>query len=132
MTVYTVALFVHILGALSLFVGIGLQWATLVRLRQAQTMTQVRDRSALVGVQERFPEIGLVLLLLAGGYMATTGWSWTTPWILVALGAFVVLGVVGGGLIDRRLLAIRRATTGAGADDSIPVALQARIADPVL
>jgi hypothetical protein len=132
MSVYTLVLFAHILGVLGLFIGVGLEWATLLRLRQAQTMNQVRERIGLIGVQERLPQIGLLLILLAGIYMTATRWGWTTPWILVSLAVFVVIGALGGGLIDRRLGAIRRAALDEGSAESIPLALQAQIVDPVL
>jgi len=131
MSLYTLALFVHILGVLGLFTGVGLEWATLLRLRQAQTMPQVRERVGLIGVQERFPQIGLLLILLAGIYMTATAWGWNTPWILVSLGTLVVIGALGGGLVDRQLGVIKQAVMAGGAIDSIPATLQSQIADPM-
>ena len=46
MTLYSVALFVHVLGALGLFAGLALEWAGLRRLRHATTARQVHARAA--------------------------------------------------------------------------------------
>lgn len=132
MSVYTVALFVHILGVLTLFIGIAAAWTTLRRLRRAKTMTHVHEEVRHLGVQLRFPPLGLAAILLAGAYMATTAWGWDTPWIDVALVAFVCIGGLGGGLIDRRLSAIQRAALAVDADAAIPHALRRQMSDPIL
>ena len=129
---YTLALFAHILGVLGLFIGIGLDWTTILRLRRAQTMAQVREQTNLVGAQTRLIQFSLLLVLLAGAYLVETAWVWNTPWIYVSLGSLFVIGAFGGGLIDRRLRAIQRAAASEKASESIPAALQAQIADPVL
>ena len=129
---YTLALFAHILGVLGLFIGIGLDWTTILRLRRAQTMTQVREQTSLVGAQTRLIQFSLLLVLLAGAYMVETVWRWENPWIFVSLGALFVIGALGGGLIDRRLRAIQRAAASERTSESIPAALQSRMADPVL
>ena len=49
MSVYTLALFAHLLGVLSLFIGMGLQWTITLRLRRARTVAQVREWSSLIG-----------------------------------------------------------------------------------
>lgn len=130
---YTLALFAHILGVLALFIGVGLEWTTLHCLRRAETMAQVRKRIGLLGgLPVRLPPLGLLLVLAAGVYMAATAWDWNTPWILAALAAFVLIGVLGGGVIDRRLGAIREAAHAAASPEPIPPELERRIADPVL
>ncbi len=131
MTDYTLALFAHILGALGLFMGIGLDWATILRLRRAQTVAQVREQTSLLGVQTRLLQLSLLLLLVAGIYMTATVWE-GTPWIIVSLVSLFVIGGLGGGLIDRRLKAIQRAAAGERSSEAIPAALQAQIVDPVL
>jgi len=53
---YHLALFVHISGAVLWFIGLGLEWLGLNRLRQARRVEQVREISALLAVLERlFP-----------------------------------------------------------------------------
>lgn len=47
MSWYTVALFAHIVGVLTLFITMGLQWLSTLRLRQAESISQARMWSAL-------------------------------------------------------------------------------------
>jgi hypothetical protein len=41
---YAIALFLHIVGALGLFVALGLEWTSLLLLRRATTTEQARER----------------------------------------------------------------------------------------
>jgi len=43
MTAYVIAKYLHVVGALGMFLALGLEWATLVQLRRAQTAEQVRE-----------------------------------------------------------------------------------------
>lgn len=133
MSFYTLALFAHILGVLGVFVGIALDWATILRLRRAQAITLVREVTSLVGFQARLVQISALLLLVAGIYLTVTAWDSDPPWILLSLVALVVIGALSGGVSGRRLTAIRKAAADAeAADGTIPPALQRRMADPVL
>lgn len=131
MSFYTVALFAHILGVLGVFVGIALDWVTILHLRRAQTVALVREVTSLVGFQVRLIQISALLLLVAGIYLTVTVWSRDTPWIVVSLAALIVMGALSGGVDGRRLAAIRKAA-GASSDAALPPALQRRMADPVL
>src|SRR5215831_14312311 len=131
MSWYTLALFAHILGVLGLFVGIAFDWATILRLRRAQTVALAREVTSLVGFQARLIQLSSLLLLVAGIYLTVTAWGWGTPWILLSLAALIVMGVLTGGVNGRRLAAIRKAAAE-GSDGTIPPALQRRAADPVL
>lgn len=73
---YTLALFLHVLGALGLAVSLGLEWVDQRRL------------AARVGG----PSLGI--LLLAGLYLTATRWG-GTPWIGLALLSLVALGALG-------------------------------------
>jgi hypothetical protein len=133
MTFYSLALFAHIVGVLGLFIAIGLVWISILWLQQAQTVAQVRERINLASIQERLLPAASLLILLAGIYMTVTTWGWTTPWIDVSLAALVVMGVLGGAVINRRLKAIRMASSTAEIPaGSIPAELKRQITDSVL
>jgi hypothetical protein len=133
MTLYSLALFVHIVGVLGLFMGIGLQWISVQRLSQAQTMAQVREGTSLVALQEKLWPTAALLILLAGIYMTVTAWGWSTPWIDISLAALIGQGAVGGALINRRLKAIHTGvvTTEAPVGAFSP-GLKRQITDPVV
>ena len=132
MSHYALALFAHILGALGLFIGISLQWISVLRIRQAQTVAQVREWTSLTSVTESLVPIASLLILVAGIDMTVTTWGWNTPWIDVSLAALVFLGALGGALINRRIRAIKAAAAAPSATGPIPVELERRITDSVL
>jgi hypothetical protein len=133
MTFYSLALFAHIVGVLGLFIAIGLMWINILRLQQAQTISQVRERISLASIQEGLLPAASVLILLAGIYMTVNTWGWKTPWIDVSLAALVVVGALGGSVINRRLKAIRIASSTAEDPAAlIPAELKRQITDTVL
>lgn len=135
MTWFTIALFAHIVGALSLFISLALQWLSTLRLRRARTLTQAREWSGLAsGVARLAPATG-ALIVGAGAYMAIVAQSWAAPWLDVSLAAMALMMLLGMGVAGRRLSVIQRASAQAttdGATDSISPALRARLADPAL
>ena len=129
---YTLALFAHIVGVLLLFLGMGLQWIITLRLRAARTAAQAREWSGLVRGVGRLGPLSGVLILAAGLYMAVTAWSLMAPWILVSLGAMLLMLALGMGVVARRLKAIQRAVTADDASGALSRDAQVRIADPFL
>ena len=43
MSLYAIAVFLHIVGALGLFAALGLEWASLLNLRRATAAGQARE-----------------------------------------------------------------------------------------
>ena len=127
---YSLALFVHILGALGLFVALGLEWTGLRQLRRATTGAQARELVTALAVLPLLYAPAAVAILLPGLYMAAAVWGWGVGWTSVALAALVLLAVLGAALTGRRMAAIGRAV----AAESGPVSptLRQRLHDPVL
>jgi uncharacterized membrane protein len=133
MSLYTLALFAHILGIFGLFVGMGLQWTIALRLRRAQTLSQVREWSSLVRGVGRLSAVSGVVILAAGIYMMAVSWSLSTPWIVVSLAAILIMMILGMGVTARRLMAIRRAVAAVDATaEVISQQLRGQIHDPAL
>jgi Predicted integral membrane protein (DUF2269) len=133
MSVYTLALFAHLLGVLRLFIGMGLQWTITLRLRRARTVAQVREWSSLIGGVGKLGVASGALLLVAGIYMTAIAWSMTTPWIVVSLAAMLFMIVLGMGVTTRRLKAVQRMAAMAEARAAaIPPELRRQIDDPLL
>src|SRR5579884_2877722 len=124
MTLYSVALFVHALGALGLFAGLALEWAALRRLRGATTAGQVQAHAAAFAVLPRLYIPSALAILLPGLYMTVTAWGWAAGWTTVALAAMVLLAALGAILTGSRMAAIGRA---AAEDGPISPALRQRL-----
>jgi hypothetical protein len=128
---YHLALFVHISGAMLFFIGLGLEWLGLNRLRQAERVEQVREVSALLAVLPRLFPLSVVLLLGGGLYMTITTWGFTLAWLDAALVTLVALPILGPRVHGRRLTRIRQEAL-TQSDGPLPTSLQARTTDPVL
>lgn len=132
MSLYTLALFAHILGVLGLFIGMGLQWTITLRLRRARSIIQVREWSSLTGSVAKLSPASGVLLLTAGIYMMAVAWG-MTAWIVVSLAAMLFMMALGMGVTTRRLKAVHRAAALAEAHDkAIPSEVWLLIHSPLL
>ncbi|HZU02947.1 MAG TPA: DUF2269 family protein [Ktedonobacteraceae bacterium] len=135
MSFYPLALFAHVLGVLMIFMVIGFEWVSLMRLRSARTIAQVREYTGLITVQERLLVVGGLLLLSGGLYMTATHWGWGTAWILVALVTLLMQGALAVVVHTPRFKAIRaaaEASEGSKESSMIPARVEQRISDPIL
>lgn len=129
MSLYAIAIFLHIIGALALFAAIGLEWAAQHHLRRARTVGQVREWLKLFAALHRVAGPAAVTILVTGVYMSATQWG-RQPWIGLGLVGLVTMAALAPMLTGRRARAIARAIP---ADDgTVPPTLRHRITDPVL
>jgi hypothetical protein len=75
MSDYTIALFLHIVGALGFFAALGLEWMSLYHLRRAATVEQVRSWMGVTSTVGRIGMPSMLTLLAAGLYMMVTVWG---------------------------------------------------------
>lgn len=129
MNVYSIALFLHIVGALGFFVALGLEWTSLRHLRRTTTAEQVRDWLQVPEESGRVGMIAMLILLGAGFYMMTTVWG-GVAWIVVTLGAIVVMIPMGMVLTRRRIAAIGQAVSAERG--SLSPTFQPLVHDPLL
>lgn len=128
---YTVALFAHIVGVLTLFISMALQWLITLRLRSAGSLAQAREWSGIAKSLNRLAPVSGVLILGAGIYMTAISWSMLTSWVDVSLAAMAIMMALGMGVVARRLRAIQRAAAAA-TTEAIPAAMRDQIDDPAL
>ncbi|HKF18552.1 MAG TPA: hypothetical protein VKF14_15345 [Candidatus Dormibacteraeota bacterium] len=126
MTLYSVALFLHILGALLLFTALSLEGIGLRQMRRASTPDQVRDAAGIAGLARIVGPASLVGIAVPGLYMTATTWGWV-PWIVIGLASWLLVGVTGA-VNGIRLASIGRAAGG----QPLSAELSARIGDPLL
>jgi hypothetical protein len=132
MSVYTILLFLHVTGAIGLFIGLGVQWLGLVALRRVKRIEQARGITGLVAIADPIGTVCALLTIGSGLYMALTVWGIETGWILVALASIVVIIPPAIGLlIEPRMRAITTSIQEE-ADGPLPAALKERIHDPIL
>jgi hypothetical protein len=132
MSIYTLVLFMHVIGAIGYFLSIGMWLFVLVGLRRAQYVEQVRALIHLNDLSGPFGAVSAVVLLAAGLYLAFTAWSGLPGWILVALISLVVIVPTNAAIIAPRRSAIVKLLTHEGSDGTISDALRQRLHDPAL
>ena len=132
MDLYSLALFAHLIGVFSLFIGMGLQWTAITGFRRAQTMAQIRLWSGLLRPAAMLGPLSAALILLAGGYMMFTTWGIDTPWIVVSIGAMLLMAALGMGITVRKLRVVQRAAMAHGKSEVIMPELRRRIYNPTL
>src|SRR5690242_13870674 len=102
MAIYNIVLFLHVIGAVGYFVGMGVWLFILVNMRRAQRVEQVRALVNLTGLSGPFTGISVLFILVTGFYMTLTAWGFQTDWIRVALISLVLMVPLGAFLIEPR------------------------------
>jgi len=128
-SIYSIAVFLHIVGVLGLFAGIALEQVSLFNLHRATTVSQVREWIGILGSLRRVDAPSGLAILATGLYMALERWG-HQAWIGLAVIAMVVMAVLGVAVTGRR--AKRIATAIAEGDGSISTALHQQLDDPAL
>ncbi len=131
MNLYTIALFAHIVGAIGTFIGVSIWLFSAEALRRARRVEQVRTLTSLIQPSGVVAIVSILLLGVAGIYMAVTAWGEQATWIAVATISFLLLAPFGAFVIDPRLRAIAR-LAAAAPDGPLPATLTARTHDPLV
>ena len=102
MSLYTIALFLHVMGALGMFGALGIEWAAAGPLQRATDVAQYRPWIRVLRSMRRVAGPSAVTLLVTGIYMVATTSSGSQPWIGRGLLGLVFLALLGGGVTGRR------------------------------
>ena len=119
------------LGAIGLFIAISLFLVSVLRIRQAQTVEQLRDWVSLAGKAGQSIGGSSIVLVIPAIYMVLTVWGFATPWILASMIVFVLTWVLGPAIGGRHAEAILQAAQAAP-PGPIPSALRAQTSSPTL
>jgi hypothetical protein len=130
MSLYSFVLFLHIAGAITLFMGFAIEWNSLRHLQRVSRLDQARVWvNASSGVRP-FSMAGMFVLVLAGGYLARRMEAWHESWVWVALAATFAIAGIAVALTQRRMREIRNACDVGQAE--LTEALTRRLRDPIL
>ena len=114
MTLYTLILFIHITGALSLFLAFGLEWAAISFLGKSNTS---QEAQAWLGLARLGPLVNgpaLLVVLLSGGYLASIISAFKQGWIPGSFVGITVVVLLGGAINAPKMRAIRLAIPEGG------------------
>ncbi len=126
MTLYTIALFLHVVGALLLGTALTGEGIALFHLRQATTREELQTWEGVALLGRVFGPASIVLILLPGLYMMFDSWGWV-PWIAVGLFSLLVIAIIGASSGIRLGLLLRSAASGSPVTHAVRVRLRAAI-----
>lgn len=131
--IYTIALYLHRIGALGVFITIALEWFALWQMRRAAMTGQARRRFQFAQNVRLAAMPFILALLISGLYMMAAAWG-LRPWILVALGALLLTMVITTRLNGPGLAAIKQALHQAPPAENghLPATLQNMLRQPML
>jgi hypothetical protein len=128
MSIYPIALFVHVVGAILLVAALTLEGIAIRLLRRATTASEGGSAAAMLRLNRVIGPLSGLGVLIPGLYMAATSWGWV-PWIAVGLAAWALIAILGA-LNGIRILALQRLLGRESGPGSAP--LRDRIGDPLL
>lgn len=142
MNLYPMVLFLHVVGAICVFAGVGVLVFGTQALRWAKDVEQVRAlaRPLVAGRKIGFEQIsaidvvtlgGILVVAATGLYMGLAVWGWQSAWVKVAIVSFALMAPVGPAVINPRLHAIAMAADQL-LDGPVTEPLRALVSDPVL
>jgi hypothetical protein len=130
MTIYSAVLFIHVVSAIGLFIALAAEGAIVFRIRSARSVEQARF--LIRAFQSlRIVAIPSFLGILVGGLYLASKWGRGTFWIPFALGATLLIMVIGGILTGRRITGLKKLLSSTENDVSIE-ALSAMTKDNAL
>ena len=103
---YPLLLFIHVSGAICLFIGMGIWLFGSIASARAARVEQVRTLADLMLMARMAVPVGAFVVIAAGLAMTWIAWGFQTGWIAVALGSLAIIGPIGTWVIDPKVRAI--------------------------
>jgi protein-S-isoprenylcysteine O-methyltransferase Ste14 len=107
---YSIALFLHITGAMGLFAVLAIEWLGLWQIRSAVSPEQVRAWMGILKSARKAGFVSMLTTVISGFYMMDKVWG-NTEWIKVTLGSLILVIALSIVLTGPRMVAIGRALT---------------------
>jgi ABC-type spermidine/putrescine transport system permease subunit II len=105
-SLYPLLLFIHVSGAIGLFIGMGIWLFGNIAIARAARVEQVRTLANLMLMARMAVPVGAFVVIAAGLAMTWIAWGFQTGWIAVALASLVIIGPIGTWVIDPKVRAI--------------------------
>lgn len=102
MTLYPLALFLHIAAAFGLMAALAIETTALRGMRSARTAEQALGAMVTLRTVRVLAPASLAIILVMGLYLMASSWGWQ-GWIVGGLVALLLVGAVGGALTGRRI-----------------------------
>jgi hypothetical protein len=130
MSFYSAILFVHVVGALTLFMALAVEWSSLRQMQRATSLMQATFGIKMSSGLRPMTMASMLVVILSGGYLASRMEVWREAWIWAALAGMFLIGGIAVTLTRRRMEEIRRLCADENA--GLTEGLIARLRDPAL
>ena len=130
MTTYLIVLFLHLVAAIFLFAGFGIEWAANAFLRRAGSVAEAQSWLRLVRIGPLLTGPSLGILILSGGHLAYITGTMKQPWLPISILAIIFVFVPGIVIHVPRLRAIRDSLSAN--PSALTPELTSRLRDPLL
>ncbi|KOF10490.1 hypothetical protein AC739_09050 [Planococcus glaciei] len=128
---YNVVLFLHILGAVIMFMAISILALSMLSLLHAKETEDVKRWSGLAVKTDALFPLSTLIIIVPALYLVFSTWGWGIAWINVSLAALLGTSFLGPVINLRRLKGILAAAEAE--TDSVPSSdLVRKVRDPVL
>ena len=128
---YNIVLFVHILGAIIMFLAVGITLLAMISMLHSTNTENVRNWSALAVKLDGLLPFSVILILVPGLYLVLSTWGWGNAWVDLSLTTLIIMTFMGPIINLRRLKAI--ANTVKAETNAVPSAeLLEKVRDRVL
>ncbi len=133
MTLYALILFIHVTGAVALFLAFGLEWAAISFLGNSNSPQEAQQWLRLGRLAPLINGPALGVLILSGGYLAHLSGAMKQGWIPASLVGILVVGTLGGAINVPKMRAIHQAISEGGEklssalrNKSLPISVRLR------
>src|SRR5689334_23457697 len=114
----SILLFLHVAGAMGVFVALGMEALALGQLRRASNVGAIRAALGALGAGQRLMGPSGLLLVLSGIYLATAYWHWQGAWMGLGFLGMLAIGALGGIMTSRNVGRLRKDLDGSRASVS--------------
>jgi hypothetical protein len=113
MNLFVLVMFLHLLGALALFMSFAVEWVIQSRVRASASLEQARPFLEVGGKSVPIlGAIGGILVLLPGLYLTNVADLWNMAWIQAAIGTAVVIALLGVIITGPRMRSLAASAAG--------------------
>ncbi len=127
---YTISLYLHIVGALILFSAVGIEWMVLTNLRKSTSREGILSWLSIFPKLKNFFMTAFFLLLIPGIYMMLDIWH-SAGFVVVGIIGLILLSISGRALSGSRLMAIGKAAAQSESESPLSELL-IKVRDPYL
>ncbi|PLS08488.1 DUF2269 family protein [Neobacillus cucumis] len=103
---YSIVLFLHIIGALVMFVAVGITLLAMISMLNSRTTEALRNWAALAVELDGLLPFSVILILVPGLYLVFSSWGFGNAWIDLSLTILIIMTFMGPIINLRRLKAI--------------------------